>query len=88
MTILAGVALAVVAFGHNGSQPPPDTGPRKSNSRYPVILNQSTGHAPREAEPRPTVSYPIKFHTTKTKPKKPAPAVSYPIDFSTFSSNR
>ncbi|MCX4581425.1 hypothetical protein OHB41_51700 [Streptomyces sp. NBC_01571] len=88
MTILACVTLAVVAFGHNGGQAAQDTGPQKSPGHYPVTSNQSTGHAPRVAQPRPTVSYPIKFNTAKTKRKRPAPAVSYPIDFSTLGSSR
>ncbi|OQQ13113.1 hypothetical protein B0675_39475 [Streptomyces sp. M41(2017)] len=88
MTIVAAVAVAVVAFGHNGGQAAQDTEPRKAPGQYPVLFSENSGRSPRGAEPRPTVSYPIKFDSPKVMVKRPAPAVSYPIDFSTLGSSR
>ncbi|MGW0801267.1 hypothetical protein [Streptomyces sp. NPDC002692] len=88
MTILAGVALTVVAFGHNGGHTTQNTDPQKPANHYLITFNQRADRAPRRAEPQPTVSYPIKFHTAKPKPRRPAAAVSYPIDFSTLRSSR
>lgn len=88
MAIVTVVALAAVAFGHNGGQAAQDSGPRKSRGQDPVVFSESGGRAPRGAEPRPTVSYPIKFDTPKTTVKRPTPTVSYPIDFSALGSGR
>jgi hypothetical protein len=88
MTIFTAVALAVVAFGHNGSQTPRNTSPQNSPGQYPVLFNQGTGHTPRRTEPHPTVSYPIKFDTPKRTVTRPKSAVSYPIDLSTLGSDR
>ncbi|MET7746018.1 hypothetical protein [Streptomyces sp. NPDC005385] len=88
MTIITAVALAAMAFGHNGGPAVQDTEPRKAPGQYPVLFSENSGHAPRGAEPHPTVSYPIKFDSPKAQVKQPAPTVSYPIDFSTLGSSR
>ncbi|MFD6297229.1 hypothetical protein ACFWFU_20710 [Streptomyces sp. NPDC060235] len=88
MTIVAAVAVAVVAFGHNGGQAAQDSKPQKAPGQYPVLFSENSGRSPRGSEPRPTVSYPIKFDSPKVKVKRPAPTVSYPIDFSTLGSSR
>ncbi|MFF0190796.1 hypothetical protein [Streptomyces sp. NPDC005244] len=88
MTIIAFAALAAVSFGHNGGQAAQNSGPQKAPAQYPILFSENVGRAPRGVEPRPTVSYPIKFDTPKPTVKRPTPTVSYPIDFSTLGSGR
>ncbi|MEU8794564.1 hypothetical protein [Streptomyces sp. NPDC048643] len=88
MTIITVVALATIAFGHNGDHSPQNTGRQEPPRQYPALYNQSTGDTPRGPQPHSTVSYPITFDTPKPRTKRPTSTVSYPIDFSTLEGNR
>lgn len=88
MTIFALFGLAVFGFGHTSTANGTDSAPRRPAVTSPIRLDHHAGSTSRDAMPRPTVSYPIKFDAPEPRKPAPQPTVSYPIDFSTLRAER